>query len=160
MDIEDFPNCCTMDVICGVERGKHNGMMEVAENAEELESYIMATMGFGEHDEIDEYQVADLNGHAAIVITTNSTQHFAIKVLNELGFGHSPWLGKKNHPEAPVRIWWKHIEAAKEEWGERLLVGDANNPAAVEAKRLAEIAADKVRKEAREKRLASWPIKW
>ena len=137
MRLSEFPNCCTMKVIAGVEKGLHNGMMgsDCAQDADSLESYIMATMGFGKHDEVNDYKVAELANQAAIVISTNLSQKFAIEVLKKLDFMSSDWMYKKSHPKEPVKIWWMHIDTAKKLWADRELVGKANVKPKPRAKR-------------------------
>ena len=54
-----------------------------------------------------ESQIKNWAGHSCLIVTTNSEQTTANKVLKELGFKHSAWMSKLQHPEAKLRLWWK-----------------------------------------------------
>jgi len=46
-------------------------------------------------------------GRRCLVIITNNQQTAANSVLLELGFKHSAWMSKTQHPESKIRLWWK-----------------------------------------------------
>lgn len=52
-------------------------------------------------------KIAVSKGWKCIVIITNSEQKIANKVLLDLGFKHSKWMSKNQHPESKIRLWWK-----------------------------------------------------
>ena len=98
--VEDFPYCCTGNIICGL------GESRVAEGGtyhlskQELKHWIENTVASRKRA-----------GEAFIAVTTNNEQRVANSVLLELGFSHSPWMTKERHPETKVRIWWKHLNS-------------------------------------------------
>ena len=48
-------------------------------------------------------------GKAMVVVTTNSEQKIANKVLRKLGFNHSKWSSKKQHKDTKIRLWYKSL---------------------------------------------------
>ncbi len=53
--------------------------------------------------------VRELEKHslkAMVVAYTTQNQELANKVLKELGFQHTRWCSKEQHPETKLRMWW------------------------------------------------------
>lgn len=48
-----------------------------------------------------------LGSGACLVVMTNDRQQTANSVLLELGFKHSAWMSKKQHPASKIRLWWQ-----------------------------------------------------
>lgn len=46
-------------------------------------------------------------GRKMLTAITNDDQKVANALLRELGFRHSPWMSKRQHPETKVRLWWR-----------------------------------------------------
>ena len=102
----DFPYCCTAKILAGF------GESDVAEGGnrkyseEKIEEYIL--------ERIDIYGTPGaFSGLAALVVTTNSEQKTTNKVLRKLGFRHSQWMTKHQHPETKIRIWWYHLNSKR-----------------------------------------------
>lgn len=98
--MEDFPSCCTAMIL------SQFGESEVAEggyeeqNFKRLKSYI-------EHN----LKAIRSQGFAMVCVTTNNEQKITNKVLLEIGFKHSAWMSKTNHPETKIRLWWYPLES-------------------------------------------------
>lgn len=53
--------------------------------------------------------IGELKEHsrkAMVVAYTTQNQKLANKVLKELGFQHTRWCSKEQHPETKLRMWW------------------------------------------------------
>ena len=98
MNTVNFPACCTAIII------NNFGESAVAEGGnkkyteEQIEKYIKETVDL--HRQF---------GKALAVVTTNSEQTVANKVLRKLKFKHSKWVSKKQHAETKVRIWYLEL---------------------------------------------------
>jgi hypothetical protein len=99
MQLLEFPHCCTAKLIVDF------GESDVAEGGDREVTY-------GEVRNYVQGQVQSFYNRqlAMIVATTNSQQTVANKVLEDLGFKHTKWMSKRQHPETRVRLWWKEIE--------------------------------------------------
>lgn len=97
----NFPGCCTAKVysgLTGTGTAEYNSLkFELSVN--EIKDLL-----------IDAIYTERENHNACIVITTNDQQTNANQALRELGFGHSPWMEKKQHPETRLRVWYYHVE--------------------------------------------------
>jgi len=94
MKLSEFPGCCTAFVAndfggTNLSSGKKGYITKV-----KIRAWLKATM-------------EGPNGHACIVVMTNDVQHAANSVLLELGFKHSAWMSKTQHPGSKIRLWWK-----------------------------------------------------
>lgn len=50
-----------------------------------------------------------VSGDAFVCVTSNNRQRKLNKILRELGFVSTPWMGKRKHVDTKVRIWWYRI---------------------------------------------------
>ena len=94
MKLSEFPGCCTAFVAHDL-GGTH---LSAGKKGKISKTKIKAWL---------EAQRKELNGEACIVIITNNDQKAANSALKELGFKHSTWMSKKQHPESKIRLWWK-----------------------------------------------------
>lgn len=96
MRCKEFPHCCTAHVIVDfgesiiAEGGNHPITKDV------IKAYIKMKARIYDH-------------HAFLTATTNNEQKTANKALAELGFKHSKWMIKEQHPQTKVRLWFAHI---------------------------------------------------
>jgi len=96
MNIVDFPHCCTAHIMVDfgesytAEGGAHS--IKSSEIIKKLKFFC-----------------GMYNYHALFVATTNNQQKTANKTLLKLGFSHSRWLSKKQHPNTKVRLWYISI---------------------------------------------------
>lgn len=95
----DFPYCCTAKVIADF------GESKVAEGGDREVTYEEVT------EYIKEKMSAWYNqGLAVFTAITNSEQTVANKALTDLEFQHSDWMGKSQHQETEIRLWWKPVQ--------------------------------------------------
>ncbi len=105
MIVRDFPHCCTAKIIADF------GESIVAEGGdrpvtlEEVTDYLK--------EKIDRYANGIFSGYAVLVAITNSDQKTASKALRQLGFKHSTWMQKKQHPDTKIRLWWYPLMGGK-----------------------------------------------
>ncbi len=102
MHITSFPFCCTAKILVGFENSStaENDWNNPAPKTKEgLEKYILK--------EIKYYKE---KGKAFLCATTNNEQKDIHLVLLKLGFFHSTWMGKRQHNETKVRLWWYPLE--------------------------------------------------
>lgn len=93
--IYDFPFCCTGSVICNFGESRVSEGGGFKQDYDDLKTNIQT--------EIKDYKQF---GYAFLCATTNNKQPTANKVLRDLGFKHSKWMKKKEHPQTQVRLWW------------------------------------------------------
>lgn len=93
MEITGYPNCCTAKCIYsfGESRTSGTGSFSVSEAMmkQEFQRLVLAY------------------GYQLLTAITNSEQPTVCKILKELGFEHSTWMGKRTHPETKLRLWWR-----------------------------------------------------
>lgn len=100
LELRDFPNCCTMQVIVGFGGTDVAGARlatnpsDRAELATQIETLCTQ---------------ARRSGKAIVHATTNNEQTEAVAALRESGFAHSRWAEKTQHPETTVRSWYKRL---------------------------------------------------
>ena len=89
-----FVGCCTANIIYDLGGTELTMGRREAPTEDRLKRYL-------------EVRILERAGRKCIVVMTNSQQNVANKVLLELGFKHSKWMSKRQHPETKVRLWWK-----------------------------------------------------
>lgn len=100
MEIRNFPGCCTMKVAVGLgdtRTAEYNAYGST--DADDVEEELLEL--------VEGYKEA---GMAVLTVTTNNQQKVANKVLKRMGFSHSKWCSKTQHPETRVRLWWLPLE--------------------------------------------------
>jgi hypothetical protein len=109
MECMRFPGCCAAEVMfnfgghanCAV--GKYN-----KRTVDEIKIWIQKIIKARRISGFFPETILD----PTFVVITNDGQTSANKALRELGFSHSPWIKKKQHPDSRIRIWW--LPAGKE----------------------------------------------
>lgn len=91
---EGFPNCCTARILSDFGGTPVTGGQRVAASEDEVMMWIQQRM-----NAVGRGQV--------FIVMTNSDQDVANKVLRQLGFSHSKWMKKAQHPQTRMRLWWK-----------------------------------------------------
>ena len=93
MKLVQFPGCCTAFI------GHNFGGTPLAAGKKSVTAKT----------EIRQWLKLRINTHGSgcLVVMTNSQQTAANSVLLELGFKHSAWMSKQQHPESKIRLWWK-----------------------------------------------------
>jgi len=94
MKSQMFPNCCTARILSDFGGTPVTGGQRRAASEDEVMVWIQRRM-----NAVGRGQV--------FVIMTNSDQDTANKVLRQLGFSHSKWMKKTQHPQTKMRLWWK-----------------------------------------------------
>ena len=102
MKLKDFPHCCTAKL--AVDFGESDVAFggNFKNTPEAVEGWLKAQIN-------SPYNAA----MATIVAITNSQQPSAAKALRKLGFSHSKWMGKSQHGNTKIRLWWISIPEAK-----------------------------------------------
>ncbi len=94
MKLSSFPGCCTARVLRDFGGTPlSSGCKGKIEN-KEIRGWL-------------EDRIRRSKGTNCLVVMTNSHQKNVNKILKELGFKHSDWMSKDQHPEAKIKLWWK-----------------------------------------------------
>jgi len=93
-EIDDFPNCCTANIIYDLGGTTLSGLDSTATREGKLRTWLADV-------------IKNTRGQKLLVIVTNDSQKVANKVLRELGFRASRWMKKRQHPTSLIRLWWK-----------------------------------------------------
>lgn len=96
---DEFPNCCTGTVAFNFGETDVNGCGNHDVKELGLKQQLINILDENKED-----------GYAFVICTTNSQQPTANKLLKSMGFSHSTWMSKDEHPETKVRIWWMPLE--------------------------------------------------
>ena len=105
MRSSEFPFCCTGSILGSFGENEH------ASGYYSIERPLTAVHI---RERIKQEALAN-RGHAFICITSNDKQPVLNSVLRDMGFEHSKWMSKRQHPSTKVRIWWKHVPTLLEE---------------------------------------------
>lgn len=97
IQIRDFAGCCTAKVLCGL-----SGTATAEYGSHRKASKDVIKKSLTSIIELHKYEGA----MAVLTVTTNNKQTTANQALRELGFKHSRWCSKKQHPNTKVRLWW------------------------------------------------------
>lgn len=104
MNVEtlDFPHCCTAMLLVnfGESFAAEGGPYRT--DKKKMCTQIVRAL-INQHDE----------GGAVAVAMTNSEQATANELLAALGFRSSRWMGKKEHYDTTVKLWWFPIRRLK-----------------------------------------------
>jgi hypothetical protein len=76
-----------------------NGNADVIPNETELREWVKEQLNLNKK-----------YGMAFVSATLNDSQVVPRRVLYKLGFRYSGWMGKVNHPETKVRLYWFPLE--------------------------------------------------
>lgn len=88
-----FPNCCTAYCIYNF-----GGTLTTAQdNYNPTYDQLYREIS----DKIDENK-----GRYVTLAMTNNSQKVANQVLRDLGFEHTKWMTKDQHPGTKIRFWW------------------------------------------------------
>jgi hypothetical protein len=94
MQITDLVGCCNAHVVWDF-----GGTVWSAGKVDEITEDELT---------VEVQQIILREGHYKILIaTTNNQQKEANAVLRKLGFSHSRWISKYQHPGTRIRIWWR-----------------------------------------------------
>lgn len=96
MDIKSFPFCCTAKIILDF------GESRLSEGGAQLNT--VASIKKYIKNQIKSFYNS---GMAVFVAITNNEQVNANIALEQTGFLSSGWMGKKQHPESRIKLWWK-----------------------------------------------------
>jgi hypothetical protein len=94
MKLASFPGCCTAHVLHNLGGSQLSAGRKSPHTKKDLRDWI-------------QLQVDSYAGRRCFVVMTNDDQTAANSVLKELGFKHSRWMSKQQHPESRLRLWWK-----------------------------------------------------
>lgn len=94
----NFPNCCTMKILSDLGGTAISDFGNKDYSTEDIKIELLGRIK------------NDSRGMACFVVATNNEQKNANRALKELGFKHSKWMSKDNHPETKVRLWWYPIK--------------------------------------------------
>ena len=97
IQIRDFPGCCTAMVLCGLSGTATAEYGPVRKVEKETIKKHLSLL-------INAFKKEGRMG--ILTATTNNNQETANQALRELGFKHSRWCSKKQHPNTKVRLWW------------------------------------------------------
>lgn len=89
-----FPGCCTARILSNLGGTGLSGGRKKAWTQDETRIWLQA-------------RIKDWRRHSCLVVMTNDQQKAVNKVLKELGFKHSDWMSKSQHPESKLKLWWK-----------------------------------------------------
>lgn len=98
MYIEDFPGCCTINILKGFGQTNTAECGRKFKTAFTIEQWLRA-----------EIRDAREEGLAMLVATTNDQQKEGNKALRACGFRRTKWAKKDNHPETKVALWFKPL---------------------------------------------------
>ncbi len=98
MRVVEFPYCCTAKLIidCGQSLVAEGGAYDVKE--ETAYKWVKNQL-------LDE----KYRRLAMMIVTTNNEQTSVNGALLSLGFSHSKWQSKLDHPNTKLRLWWISI---------------------------------------------------
>jgi hypothetical protein len=94
MKLANFPGCCTAHVIHDLGGSQLSNGRRSPHTKAALRRWL-------------ETRINSYSGRRGLVVMTNDDQTAANSVLSELGFRHSGWMSKQQHPESRLRLWWK-----------------------------------------------------
>ena len=93
MDSRDFPGCCTAEVLFDFGGTVLSSGQKRARGKQVMRAYIKKRIKYSA-------------GKRCLIAITNDSQTAANSVLREMGFSHSPWMKKLQHPESKIRLWY------------------------------------------------------
>lgn len=96
IDVTGFPFCCTAKVLHGF-----GGTPTAQSGTGSLLTYKAYREQLASLEESNRRY-----GYAVLVVTLNSDQKKADKVLLERGYIASPWMSKPNHPDKKLRLYY------------------------------------------------------
>jgi hypothetical protein len=93
MEITGYPNCCTAYCIYSFGESFVSGTGAFQVSYESMKAEM-------------EYKIRNY-GTRLLTAITNDDQSTIVRVLRDLGFEHSTWMSKRQHPETKIRLWWR-----------------------------------------------------
>ena len=105
MKVTNFPYCCTARIIYDFGESNLAEGGDYDQDPVKLKEYIEDTVS--KYDGSRGYFSPAIG---ALIAITNNQQKVTNRVLRKMGFDHSTWITKKDHPESKIRIWWYRIK--------------------------------------------------
>lgn len=102
-----FPSCCTARVLIGMGKSATADYDATLASTKPLPDYELA------NEFISQMNAVRRSGDATIVLTLNSDQQQANRVLNKLkpfGWHASGWMSKNRHRETKLRLWYFRVD--------------------------------------------------
>lgn len=91
MQLTDFTNCCNAKILYDF------GETDLSACGQDIDRHMETHL-----DEAIQYHRRML-----LVAITSNEQTTINGLLRSKGFKHSSWMGKNQHPETQIRLWWR-----------------------------------------------------
>jgi hypothetical protein len=99
MKVQGFPMCCNAHIL------NDFGGTQLTSGKKKTGTYGQLL------EDLDHYIKS--YGNKCLVAFTNSEQVLPNKALRYMGFKHSVWMSKAQHPETKLRLWWREPNKPK-----------------------------------------------